>query len=257
MAGDASAYAALGLQPGADGAAIEQAYKRLIKQHHPDREGGDGARAAEINRAYRDLRATRNIKDPLELNPAWPEEERRGRIWMLFALMLAVASVALLIATGPYAEEFEDWLRGGRQPAAAAKAGSAAKEAMDEPLHTKLIDSEIARARELVRTKDEMELAAESTACHRALRAEPSVRQLDRCAAFDETVIELQDRDPLRNRGPFAELTVTRRLWSGASALSGDYLAIDTRLDRVRLRVELALAPREPRGVPASGPAED
>ena len=34
-----------------------------------------------------------------------------------------------------------------------------------------------------------------------------------------------------------------RRQWSAASALSNDYLAIDGRLDRIRLQVELALAP--------------
>ena len=60
MAGHASAYAALGLKPGADAAAIERAYKKLIKQYHPDREGGDAQRAAEINRAYRDLRRGRD-----------------------------------------------------------------------------------------------------------------------------------------------------------------------------------------------------
>ena len=52
MAGDISAYTALGLEPDADPTTIERAYKRLIKQHHPDREGGDSRRAAEINRAY-------------------------------------------------------------------------------------------------------------------------------------------------------------------------------------------------------------
>ena len=64
MAGRASAFAALGLPPGADAAAIEQAYKRLIKQHHPDREGGDSTRAAEINRAYRELRAAQGAERP-------------------------------------------------------------------------------------------------------------------------------------------------------------------------------------------------
>jgi hypothetical protein len=47
----------------------------------------------------------------------------------------------------------------------------------------------------------------------------------------------------LRDQGPFGELAVTGRLWSGATALSNDYVAIDGRLDRIRLRVELALAP--------------
>ena len=37
--------------------------------------------------------------------------------------------------------------------------------------------------------------------------------------------------------------SVTGRLWSGATALSDDNVAIDGRLDRIRLQVELALAP--------------
>ena len=49
----------------------------------------------------------------------------------------------------------------------------------------------------------------------------------------------------MRDRGPFSELSVTGRLWSAASALSADYLAIDGRLDRIRLRVELTLAPAQ------------
>ena len=94
----------------------------------------------------------------------------------------------------------------------------------------------------LARTRDEMALAKSSRDCHRLLRNDPSLVQLDRCAAFDDAVVELQDRDPLRDRGPFSELAVTGRMWSGATALSDDSVAIDGRLDRIRLRVELALA---------------
>ena len=87
MAGRASAFAALGLQPGADAAAIEQAYKRLIKQHHPDREGGDSSRAAEINRAYRELRGGRappirsssTDYDSAAPAPRWPLAAHRRR----------------------------------------------------------------------------------------------------------------------------------------------------------------------------------
>ena len=43
---------------------------------------------------------------------------------------------------------------------------------------------------------------------------------LDRCAAFDDAVVGLQDRDPLRDKGPFAPLAVTGRQWSAASALA-------------------------------------
>jgi hypothetical protein len=88
-----------------------------------------------------------------------------------------------------------------------------------------------------------MALASASRDCHHLLRSDPSLLQLDRCAAFDDAVVQLQDRDPLRDQGPFSELAVTGRLWSGATALSDDYVAIDGRLDRIRLRVELALAP--------------
>ena len=43
----------------------------------------------------------------------------------------------------------------------------------------------------------------------------------------DDAVVQLQDRDPLRDQGPFGELAVTGRLWSGATALSDDYVAIN------------------------------
>jgi hypothetical protein len=82
--------------------------------------------------------------------------------------------------------------------------------------------------------------------CHRELRLLPSLMQLDHCAAFDDAVIDLQNRDPMWDGGPFSQLAVTGRQWSAASALSNDYLAIDSRLDRIRVQVELALAPSDP-----------
>ena len=57
-----------GLEPGADPAAIERAYKRLIKQHHPDREGGDAAaRGGDQPRLPRAARGP-GRKDALEFN---------------------------------------------------------------------------------------------------------------------------------------------------------------------------------------------
>ena len=239
MAADASAYAALGLKPGADSAAIEQAYRRLIKQHHPDREGGDAARAAEINRAYRELRAGKTM-DALELNDE-PDEVRRRRAWLTLALGLGAASAALIFMSAPDLST-----AGAGTGSTASPASAAAGDPMDQPLVVRAIDQSVGEARHIAATSDEMRLAMVSQQCHQQLRRDPSVSNLDRCAAFDDAVTLLQDRDPLRDRGPFSQLAVTGRQWSAASALSSDYLAIDGRLDRIRLRVELALAPVNP-----------
>ena len=60
-------YAVLGVAADASDAAIEQAYRRLISRHHPDRLGdmaGEArrqseARAGEINRAYDRIKTLR------------------------------------------------------------------------------------------------------------------------------------------------------------------------------------------------------
>lgn len=235
MSTRASAFAALGLAPGADAAAVEGAYKRLIKQHHPDREGGDSARAAEINRAYRELRSPAE-KEVLELDRDEPFGAKRS-VWTAVAIAAAAGSLALVAATA--------WMSPD-SPAAAMRATPAAPagEPMDQPMFNPAIDEEIRRALAISASEDELALTAASRDCHQQLRREPSLEQLDRCAAFDSAVILLQDRDPLRDRGPFSELAVTSRLMRGGSLLSNDYLAIDGRLDQIRLRTELALAPR-------------
>ena len=239
MAADASAYEALGLEPGASSAAIEQAYKRLIKQHHPDRQGGDAKRAAEITRAYRELRAL-HIKDPLEFNEVFGA---RRRSWPAAALIL-VGGIAALLLVG-MAESF--WPAFVPRPVLAHSARvAAASDPMDEPLHVRAIDAAVRDAWRISHGQDEFALASESRNCHHKLRTDPSIAQLDRCVAFDDAVVQLQDRDPLRDQGPFSELSVTGREWSGASALSDDYLAIDGRLDRIRLSVEIAIAPSMP-----------
>ena len=243
MAEDASAYAALGLDPDADPAAIEQAYRRLIKEHHPDREGGDARRAAEINRAYRELRAARNLKDPLELNDEWADEARGRRGWPAFVVTAVAVAGGLLLLTGPLGPSADAWRAPALHRFGAASSHAGAADPMDQPLHVSAIAAAARRAQYLAQTRDEMALASASRDCHHELRNDPSLLQLDRCVAFDDAVVQLQDRDPLRDQGPFGELAVTGRLWSGATALSDDYVAIDSRLDRIRLQVELALAP--------------
>ena len=251
MADDASAYAALGLDPDADSAAIERAYKRLIKKHHPDREGGDARRAAELNRAYRELRGGRDLKAPLEMNEDLDEGRPvRGR-WPAFTLLGLAGAAALLLVAGPSGPA-ADALRSPLRHLVVGQGRAAHVDPMDQPLHVAAIAAAARRAQFLARTRDEMALASASRDCHHELRNDPSLLQLDRCVAFDEAVVQLQDRDPLRDQGPFSELAVTGRLWSGATALSEDYVAIDGRLDRIRLQVEIALAPAAVGTAPAN-----
>lgn len=243
MVGDESAYAVLGLEPGADAAAIDQAYRRLIKLHHPDREGGDPEKAKEIIHAYRELRGAH--KNPLVLI-GQPDQRRGGRRWIFGAAIIAAAVGALLLATDPLGETLRSLSPGGGPRLGRSHVAAAAiADPMNQPLHVGTIDAAIRDAAYLSRTRDEMALASASTDCQSRFRGNPTIDQLDRCAAFDDAAVVVEDRDPLRDQGPFAELAVTGRQWSAASSLSSDYLAVDSRLDRIRLRVELAFAQAE------------
>ncbi len=60
-------YGVLGLTPEASEADVEQAYRRLISQYHPDRMSGAAdelrkqaeSKASEINRAYKQIKSRR------------------------------------------------------------------------------------------------------------------------------------------------------------------------------------------------------
>jgi hypothetical protein len=239
MAADGSPYDALGIEPGADDSTIEQAYRRLIKQHHPDRLGGDAERAAEINNAYRTLRAERGLKDPLELSEEWSAPRGQGGAWLLLAMLLVAAATLLFLRRDPLGLLPPGF---SSLPARPVTAGKHLHGLMDEPLNQSAIDLAVGDAARLKRSSDEMALTSYSRDCQHRLRSHPDLARLDQCAAFDDAVVQLQDRDPLRDQGPFSEIAVTGRAWSGASALSDDSVAIDGRLDRIRLQVELALA---------------
>ena len=241
MAGRASAFAILGLDPGADSAAVDRAYKRLIKEHHPDREGGDSGRAAEIIGAYRELKGGKAATDPLQFNE--DRSLRRRPRWPIAALAAGAGLGALMLLMGPSVPLTKTmWAAKAELPVQGA-VSAASPDPIAGELHVDAIDAAVRKALRMYRTRDEMALAAESRDCQRRFRDDPGTRMLDRCAAFDNAVVGLEDRDPLRDGGPFAPLAVTGRQWSAASALSADYLAIDSRLDKIRLRVELALAP--------------
>lgn len=242
MRGQGCNYAILGLEPGADSAAIDRAYKDLIKRHHPDRDGGDARRAAEINRAYGELRGRRSLPDPLLIHDEVTKRAGDGWVRACFALV-ALFSV-LLLASGPVTAWIQAQTETVAKPITGLSAVAAAEDPMDGPVENSTVEEAVRTAVSMSRKQDEAALLNASRDCHRTLRLEPSLSQLDRCAAFDDAVVELQDRDPTWDGGPFSQPAVTRRQWAAASVLSNDYLAVDGRLDRIRLHVELALAPR-------------
>lgn len=243
MAADASAYAALGLEPGADPGEIERAYKRLIKLHHPDREGGDGDRAAEINRAYRQLSNRFAAKPALDL--ADDHRNDRGGGWVKAAMTLIIVLAALFVLSGPVTAYVRSLVPAASRPNPGNRVLALATrpDPMDRPLDLAQIARDVREVQHIRSRSGDAGLVDASRACHRELRLHPSVAQLDRCAAFDDAVVQLENRDPMWDQGPFSQVAVTSRQWSAASALSNDYLAIDGRLDRIRLQVELASAP--------------
>jgi len=254
MTGRASALAVLGLEPGADAAAVDQAYRRLIKQHHPDREGGDATRAAEITKAYREARGGKATSDPLQFNDdLWPQRGRRR--WRIAATFAAAGIAAAVLVVGPSVPLTHAlWAAGEPLPERhSALSRAAAAEPMNDRLHVGAIDAAVRAALRMFRTRDESALADASRDCQRRFRDDPGTAMLDRCAAFDDAVVGLEDRDPIRDEGPFAPLAVTGRQWSAASSLSDDDIAIDERLDQIRIRVELSLAPPAPPAAPANG----
>jgi hypothetical protein len=257
MPAPASAYAALGLEPGADREAIERAYRDLIKRYHPDRSGGDAARAAEINRAYFELRREHQAGAfPAEPMPSpRPRRYRDGRqanrrrpsrVW---PVLLIVAGIILVVERDWLGAAVPGWivslnnLQGeplSQGPPSAVAIDSAA---LEGPLDESVIATSIEQAIIMVKRGDDEALADNSRDCHRRMRADPSLKQLDRCAAFEDAVAVLGDRDPLHDSTVFNASAITARQMTAASLLSSDYLAIERRLDRIRTAVQFTLRP--------------
>lgn len=253
-----SAYAALGLEPGADREAVERAYRELIKRYHPDRSGGDAARAAEINRAYFELRRQHrpgsHSAPPMpaaraRIHPAGRRSRgrRQGRLWPL----LLIASGIILVIERERLAALPGWvasLEGRQQPLSPGRSRpvAAGSEALDGPLDERAIARSIEQAIDLAERGDEEAMADKSRDCHRRMRADPSLKQLDRCAAFDDAVAALADRDPMNDSTVFNASAITARQMTAASLLSSDYLALERRLDRIRTVVQLTLRPAPP-----------
>lgn len=267
MAVDVTSYAVLGLKPGADREAIEKAYRRLIKLHHPDRAGGDTQQAAAINRAYFELRhhvtqdAQRSAPSVAEAiyrrraNRSRAAPARRRKLpWKWLGVAMILAGLWVWRAeVGKFGDKLGAEITDAIEPATGYRVISALPDGsnrLESMLDSEGVAESIANVRSLLANGDIDAVADLSRSCHRQMRAAPSARQLDRCAAIDFTAVAISRDDPLIDDGPFSASAVTAREMSAARLLSDDYLLIEARLDQVRGRVETAIAPKPPPPIP-------
>ena len=273
MTAQPSAHSVLGLKPGADRETIDKAYRRLIKRYHPDREGGDASRAAEINRAYLELRGRPpqdvvregpvDIAEAIYVRRAHRQRVYAGKPRRPWKPLLLLGAVAALCAWWPQVRDFSSRVAGELEQATqpTVRFGPAGRavdgpDALAESLDEIAIDEAINQARRTVRNGKAEAMEGASRSCHRKLRDRPSASLLDRCAAFDFAVVVLSRKDPMGDEGAFSASAVTAREMAAGRLLSTDFLLIDSRLDSVRSRVELSLAERPASPVPQTALTE-
>ena len=245
-------YAALGLRPGAGRAEVDEAYRRLIKRHHPDRNGGDGSRAAEINRAYSQIRRGAGLQVarprtvPVVMQPPRRAPSRRGR-WLFLLAVAAVAGIAFAgdnLGQSPHRPLSRLAVRWDSPPLRERIGFAVPMASFDEPLQVAVVDRAIAEAIKFHGDGDLGGAAAYSRDCRDKIRERPSIAWFDTCAAFDEAMLTLSDDNPNVDSSPFSSLAVMGRELAAARALSADAMGADSRVHQIRLRVEMVLLPR-------------
>lgn len=245
-----SAYSALGLRPGARRSEVDQAYRRLIKLHHPDRTGGDGSRAAEINHAYTLLRrkglaaVPRQQRVPMPVPR--PRRARHGRLrWVVVGALAAVAVGGFAtrderVGFGRVADRIAIRLPSNTIPLVRI---SSPLTDFDEPLNSQVIDSAIASAVEFHRAGDSAGAGEFSRQCQVKLRQQPNLARFDACSAFDEATVTLRGDELAADSGSFDVSAVVVRQLAAARVVSGDVAGAEFRIHRIRSRVEIALLP--------------
>ena len=251
MSARISALKALGLRAGAGRAEIDEAYRRLIKLHHPDRIGGDAGRAAEINHAYTFLRREvlpaaprpRQVTVPPPIRS--PRRRRRSGViptLFIFALLCGAVGGAATMTQRNFDRELRTVRWPVLKPPPMIDAASPLT-SFDQPLNDSLIDNAIDNARKFRAADDEDGALDYSRNCQAKLRTSPNLAWFDACAAFDEAMATLRDEDSGLDSGPFSDSELMTRELSAARLLSDDSLGADARLHEIRSKVEFSLLP--------------
>lgn len=282
MPASPASYAVLGLPPGADRAAVDRAYRALMKRHHPDL-GGDPALAASINHAYADITrvaearpVVRPTADPGDLAAALYERHqdhrraarevrrtrRRWPVWLIVAALVAGSGWLAREALANLAWDLK-WRYFQPVPADPAAdepmpgGGDIMRVSLgDAPLDAGILADAEALARRSLKRGGSGAAAETSRRCYIAFHSAPSLDGYDRCVAFDNAVI-LIGGDGISDRGGgFSAGAITARQIEAARTLDRDYESIETRINRLRLAMTRMLAALEQPATPAPSPAE-
>lgn len=238
MPPEGSAHRVLGLAPGASREAVEAAYRRLIKQHHPDRPGGDAEKARALIQAYRQLTRT-SAAPKLVVNaprtmPRKPTRRNRGK-WAVAAvtagLLFLVPFGDLPTLAGP---EPSTWAPRTPAPPAAPRVPFTLQPMV--AADAAAVEAGVDEARRMADLPPAASLAY-SRSCAEDLRRLPSEGLLDHCLAFDIAAAK-----GLRN-GPawLAHGVMAERHGRAARSLLGDAVLADARVRDVRRLVERRL----------------
>ncbi len=242
MTPDRDAYATLGLRPGAARAQVNDAYRRLMKMHHPDRPGGDAGRAAEITHAYSLIR--RRLGEPVRVPIVAPVRRRRRRFTLrdggsLFVLILVAAAglAALQRRDVPRSVSYTASVLPS-QSDRSSFAGAPDLAGLDQPVQPQVVNTAVSQAIRFHFADDDAGASAFSSDCQKAFRRKPNVSWFDACAAFDEAMLTLGT-----DNSDFSEPAVMVREVSAATLISDSSLEADAHLHQVRSLVDMQILP--------------
>ncbi len=267
MSASPASFAVLGLSPGADRAAVDRAYRALMKRHHPDL-GGDAERAAAINRAYAEITrpgvtapapvmagpdlATAMYDRRIELRrrAATRRIRRRSRWpwWLLIAALLgfvcwtnreALADLAWTLQWRYFQPAAQTGVRED-EAAASNDAGNAHFSAT--PVSETAIRAALTETRAAIARGGIGAVRDASSLCYQRFASQPSLAGFDRCVAIDDAVLFVAGA-VAADRGGFGAASLTARQLAAGRLLAGDFDMIEERLDRVRARTLHALEP--------------
>ena len=205
-----SLYDVLDVSPGARPAAIDAAYRALMKKYHPDRTGaGAGGRAAEINAAFSILRDPERRAD-YDRREAARQRALAGerapqppkRRWLNGWAAWTAAALVVCLATGIAADRYGQRLL-ARQRAVASAPGEAPP-ARKGPLDPgEILSQVLAEAAELtLRPRPSADKAPPPTAVPAAPTVQTPPVQAAPAAPPPETVHLRRRADPPQRRRP-------------------------------------------------------